>query len=159
MPHRADRTVTTPTANKPAVMATRPATLYTSDVLAAATGLAAWPWNDGLPHKGEARSRTCGSALAIGFALNAKGHVVDLGIRTHACAIGQAAAFAFAQGAPGQDFADIAAARAALGLWLAGEGDLPAWPGLGVIAKARAYPSRHGAIVLAWDAALEALKR
>ena len=82
MPHRADRTVTTPTANKPAVMATRPATLYTSDVLAAATGLAAWPWNDGLPHKGEARSRTCGSALAIGFALNATGHVVDLGIRT-----------------------------------------------------------------------------
>ncbi len=138
-------------------MATRATTLYTPAVLAAATGLAAWPWNDALPHQGEARSRTCGSALAIGLALDHAGCIVDLGIRTHACAIGQAAAHAFAQGASGRSRADIAATRAALGVWLSGEGPLPDWPGLGVIVPARDHPTRHGAIVLAWDAALAAL--
>lgn len=138
--------------------ATRAATLYTAEILAAATGLAAWPWNDALPFKGEARSRTCGSSLAIALALDEAGQVCELGIRTHACAIGQAAAHAFAGGATGRTRAAIADSRIALGAWLAGEGGLPDWPGLNVIAAARAHPSRHGAIVLAWDAALDALK-
>ena len=33
----------------------------------------------------------------------------------------------------------------------------PGWPGLDALAAARAYPARHGAILLAWRAALEAL--
>lgn len=138
--------------------ATRAATLYTPAILSAATGLCAWPWNDALPFTGQARSRTCGSTLAMALGLDAAGRISDIGIRTHACAIGQAAANAFAGHATGQTRADIAHTRAALGAWLAGEGDLPDWPGLDVIAAAAGYPSRHGAIVLAWDAALEALK-
>ena len=137
--------------------APRAVTLYTPAVLAAATGLAAWPWDETLAFKGQARSRTCGSALAMGLALDGAGHIVAIGIRAHACAIGQAAAHAFASAATGQNQAAIAAARAALGDWLTGEGDLPDWPGIDVIAAARAYPARHGAIVLAWDAALDAL--
>jgi len=137
--------------------ATRAVTLYTPAVLAAATGLAAWPWDEALPFKGEARSRTCGSSLRLGLALDAAGRVTAIGVRAHACAIGQAAAHAFAAGATGQTRPAIAAARAALGEWLAGDGELPDWPGLDVIAPARAHSSRHGAIVLAWDAALEAL--
>jgi NifU-like protein involved in Fe-S cluster formation len=139
-------------------MNARAATLYTPQVLAAATGLAAWPWNDALPLKGDARSRTCGSSLSIGLALDAAGRVAELGIRTHACAIGQAAAHAFASGARGRTLVEVAQGRAALGAWLAGAADLPDWPGLAVIAAARAHPSRHGAIVLAWDAALGALQ-
>jgi NifU-like protein involved in Fe-S cluster formation len=138
-------------------MTTRAATLYTPAVLAAATGLAAWPWNAALPLHGDARSRTCGSALTVGLALDAAGRIAELGIRTHACAIGQAAAFAFVGQAVGQTRADIAQCRDALGRWLAGEGAMPDWPGLAVIAGARAHRSRHGAIVLAWDAALAAL--
>ena len=137
--------------------APRAVTLYTPAVLAAATGLSAWPWDEALAFKGQARSRTCGSVLAMGLGLDGAGHIVAIGIRAHACAIGQAAAQAFAKGATGQNRTAIAAARAALGDWLAGEGGLPDWPGLDVIAPARAYPSRHGAIVLAWDAALDAL--
>jgi NifU-like protein involved in Fe-S cluster formation len=140
------------------VSARRAPTLYTPEILAAATGLAAWPWNDALPFKGEARSRTCGSALVLGLALDAAGQVCELGIRTHACAIGQASAHVFAGGVAGRDRAAIADSRLALGRWLADEGELPDWPGLGLIAAARAHPSRHGAIVLAWDAALAALK-
>lgn len=133
------------------------AALYTPAVLAAATGLAVFPWDDALPLTGEARSRACGSTLALALAVDAAGRITRVGLRPHACAIGQAAAHAFAAAAPGRDRAEIAAARAAIGQWLAGEGALPDWPGLDVIAAAQAYPSRHGAIVLAWDAALAAL--
>jgi NifU-like protein involved in Fe-S cluster formation len=129
--------------------------LYTPAVLAAATGLAAWPWNGALPHQAEARSRTCGSVLTLGLDTE-QGRIIAIGIRAHACAIGQASAHAFASGAMGRSRAEIAACRAALDAWLAG-GDLPDWPGLDAIAPARAHPSRHGAIVLAWDAALAAL--
>jgi NifU-like protein involved in Fe-S cluster formation len=134
-------------------------TLYTPAVLAAATGLAAWPWDDALPFVGQARSRTCGSTITLGLALDTTGAVSAIGIRAHACAIGQASANAFASGAIGQTRAQITAARAGLGAWLAGEGELIPWPGLDVIVPARLLSSRHGAIVLAWDAALEALKR
>jgi len=138
------------------------ATLYTPAVLAAATGLAAWPWNDAAPFVGDARSRTCGSTITLGLTLDAAGGVAAIGIRAHACAIGQASASAFAAGATGQTRHDIANARAQLGAWLAGEGELSAllgqWPGLAIIEPARALSSRHGAIVLAWDAALAALE-
>ncbi|WP_197410864.1 iron-sulfur cluster assembly scaffold protein [Novosphingobium sp. FSW06-99] len=137
--------------------AARGATLYTPAILAAATGLSAWPWNDALPLQGSARSRTCGSTLTIGLALDDARRIAAIGIRAQACAIGQAAANAFAGHAMGQGRAQIAGIRAALTAWLAGESDLPEWPGLDVIAAARDYPSRHGAIVLAWDAALVAL--
>jgi hypothetical protein len=49
------------------------------------------------------------------------------------------------------------AALAALTEWLAGAGDLPGWPGLAAIAPARAFPARHGAIMLPWTAARDAL--
>jgi NifU-like protein involved in Fe-S cluster formation len=146
-----------PTRNESTVMATRAPPLYTPAILAAATGLAAWPWDEDLPLRGEARSRTCGSSMAIGFALDDQGCITHLGIRTHACAIGQAAAYAFAQAACGQTRAAIAETRDALGQWLTDAAPLPDWPGLSLIAPARAHPSRHGAIVLAWDAALAAL--
>lgn len=140
-----------------AAAAPRTATLYTPAVLAAATGLAAYPWDPALPLQGEARSRSCGSTVAIALAVDAMGRITRVGLRPHACAIGQAAAHAFAAAAPGRDRAAIAAARAAIGQWLAGTAPLPDWPGLAVIAAAQAYPSRHGAVVLAWDAALAAL--
>jgi len=41
--------------------------------------------------------------------------------------------------------------------WLGGAGQMPDWPGLAAIAAARDYPARHGAILLPWRAALDAL--
>jgi hypothetical protein len=43
--------------------------------------------------------------------------------------------------------------------WLAGEGDLPAWSGIGALAPARDHPGRHGALLLPWKAACEALSQ
>jgi NifU-like protein involved in Fe-S cluster formation len=36
---------------------------------------------------------------------------------------------------------------------------MPDWPGIDLIAVARDYPARHGAIMLAWEAALSALEQ
>lgn len=136
----------------------RPArTLYTPAILGAATALADYPWDDGLPLRGEARSRRCGSTLALGLVLDADGRIAGIGLRTHACAIGQAAAYAFASAATGRGQGEIAAARAALAAWLAGDGAMPDWPGIALVEPALGYPARHDAIMLAWDAALAAL--
>lgn len=131
--------------------------LYTPEVLAAAMDLAAHPWREDMPFMGNARSRSCGSTINLALATDPSGAVTAIAVRPHACAIGQAAAAQFVRGAIGLTRADIADARASLVLWLAGEAPQPDWPGLALLDPARAYPARHGAILLAWDAALDAL--
>lgn len=126
--------------------------LYTPPVLALATGLSAWPWDDTLTVTAEARSRACGSTLKLGLELDAEGRVARLGLRCQACAIGQAAAAIFAGAATGRTLDDIAAAGDAIADWLAGTRAMPDWPGLDAIEAAAAYPGRHGAIMLPWNA-------
>lgn len=132
-------------------------TLYTPEILGAATALANFAWDENLPLRGEARSRRCGSTLALGLAVDGDGRISALGLRPHACAIGQAAAYAFASAAKGRNREQIAQARSALADWLAGTGARPDWPGIALVEPALGYPARHGAIMLAWDAALAAL--
>ncbi len=133
------------------------ATLYTPQILELATSLAGHGWDDSLPLKASARSRSCGSTLELGLATGADGRIERTGLRSQACAIGQAAAAIFARAASGRSADEIRSAHAAMRDWLAGEGQLPDWPGLDAIAPARDYPGRHGAILLAWQAAEEAL--
>ena len=68
-----------------------------------------------------------------------------------------AAAAIFAGAAAGKDANQIHRAYSAMREWLANDGPMPDWPGLDAIAAAQAYPGRHGAILLAWQAASEAL--
>lgn len=133
--------------------------LYTPAMLDAAVRLAAFPYDEALPFTGEARSRSCGSAIALALELDGEGRIVRLGLRPHACAVGQAAASLFAEHAAGSSRSDVAAARAGIAAWLAGEGAQPAWPGIALLEPALAYPARHTAILLAWDAALAAMPR
>lgn len=132
------------------------ATLYTPQVLALATSLARYPLSDDLPQIGSARSPTCGSTIELGLMLDSSGTIERIGLRAHACAIGQAAAAIFAEGAAGRDAKAIQAAEAEIANWLAG-GTQPDWPMFEAIAAAHAYPARHGAILLPWKAALAAL--
>ena len=133
--------------------------LYTPEMLGWAVRLAEFPLGDDLPLRGDARSPSCGSTLTIGLTLNPQGHIEHLGMRVAACAVGQASAAIFARAATGLGRGDIANTYDELQLWLAGEGALPEWPGLGVIAAARDFPGRHGAILLPWKAALAALPK
>ena len=133
------------------------APLYTAEILAMAVRLADYPLGPHLPLTGEARSRSCGSALQIGLAVDDAGRIAQAGCQARACAVGQAAAGLFLDGAKGRSADQIAEARDGLARWLTGEGPLPDWPGLILLDAARSYPARHGATLLAWDAALAAL--
>jgi NifU-like protein involved in Fe-S cluster formation len=136
---------------------TRATALYSPAVLALATGLAAIPLDGGLPLRGTARSPACGSTIELGLALDSAGRIARVGVRAHSCAIGQAAAAVFASGVQGLRTADLMDALGALEAWLAGSGTQPAWPGLDTLAAAQGYPGRHGALLLPWRAALDAL--
>ena len=131
--------------------------LYTPELLGLATGLAHWPLDEAASLIGEARSRTCGSTIRLSLELDDSGAIARLGMRVSACAVGQAAAAIFAEAAMGRDNMAIADALAALEAWLEGEGAAPEWPGLAALVPARDFPSRHGAILLPWKAALDAL--
>jgi len=131
--------------------------LYTPEILAAALKLAAFPFDEALPLKGEARSRSCGSSIALSLRCDEGGRIAALGIRPHACAVGQAAASIFAKHAAGRSRPSLEAARGEIAIWLSGGDVVPSWPGMALLAPARAYPARHAAILLAWDAALAAM--
>lgn len=141
-------------------MTARAATrLYSPALLGLATGLAAFPLTGDLPMRGEARSRSCGSVIALGLALDEAGRIARIGMQVSACAIGQASAALLAQSAAGRDPGAVDAVADALELWLAGEGALPDWPGIDALAPARDHPGRHGALLLPWTAARTALSQ
>jgi len=133
------------------------AKLYTPELLGLAVELARHPPLTTATVRGEARSSTCGSTLVMDLDLDGEGTIQQLGLRVHACAVGQAAAAIFARHAAGQDAAGISATLQGLGEWLTGTGDPPPWPDLALIQAARDLPGRHGAILLPWRAALAAL--
>jgi len=131
--------------------------LYTADILGLATGLARYRWNPELPLQAEARSKACGSAITLGLSLDADGAIDVVGVRSQACAIGQAAAAIFADAAKGKTAAQVQEAGGAIARWLLDQGEMPDWPGLDAIAAARDYPARHGALMLPWNAAMQLL--
>jgi NifU-like protein involved in Fe-S cluster formation len=131
--------------------------LYSPELLALTLELAQWPAMENLPLHAEVRAPTCGSTLAVDLALDDAGYICTLGLRVRACAVGQAAAVLFARNALGKDRANLQSTYERLEGWLEGEAPLPAWPGLDMIAAAREYSARHGAIMLPWKAAISAL--
>jgi NifU-like protein involved in Fe-S cluster formation len=133
--------------------------LYSPALLALATGLARFPLTDDLPLRAKARSRSCGSVIALGLALGEDGRIARIGMQVSACAIGQASAALLAQGAAGHRAAAIETAAAGHEAWLKGEGALPDWPGIEALAPALGHPGRHGALLLPWTAARAALSR
>lgn len=131
--------------------------LYTREMLAAAVELATVPPLPEAPLHGSARSATCGSTLDLDMELNGSDRIASIGMRVRACAVGQAAAAIFARHAAGKDGSDVERALAELRAWLEDKGSTPDWPDMGLIAAARDYPGRHGAMLLPWKAALAAL--
>ncbi|MDT0575534.1 iron-sulfur cluster assembly scaffold protein [Croceicoccus sp. F390] len=109
------------------------------------------------PLRGEARSSSCGSRLELGMGTGVDDRVERLGLRVQACAIGQASAAVFAEAARGRTLEEICLAAQEMQAWVTGGGPHPDWPGLDLIAAAREYPARHGAMLLAWKAAEHAM--
>lgn len=134
------------------------APLYNRDILALAVASADYLPNPGARFHASSRAPLCGSRIIIDVDTDEAGRVTGVGMHVEACALGQAAATLLARHAPGRGIADIRAARDAIAEWFAGADRVPDWPGFDLLAPARDYPARHGAILLPFDAAIAAIE-
>lgn len=102
-------------------------------------------------------SPLCGSTLALDIRHDGR-FVTALGYRARACTLGMASTAVVVAKAPGQSFAEIGEAGAQLAALLAGENVVfpDHWAELGMFTAARAFPTRHGSIMLPFDALAEA---
>lgn len=133
--------------------------LYNDDILRLATEN---PLDERLPDpqgSSERRSPICGSRVTVDVNLGPDGRVAAAGMLVRACALGQASSSLLAGNVIGRSPEELAEARDALTAWLARTGDMPAWPGLDVLAPALDYHARHASIRLAFEAAAEAAAR
>ena len=133
--------------------------LYTPELLALATELAHFPLTEELPLRGEGRSRTCGSTASLGLKLTDSCSIEAIGMRISACAVGQASAAIMARGMVGKPSEEVSAVQQQIARWLEHGGPLPEWPRFETIEPARSYAGRHGAILLPWNAAIDALSK
>jgi NifU-like protein involved in Fe-S cluster formation len=104
------------------------------------------------------RSPLCGSTIDVALKVEA-GRIKDYAHNIKACALGQASASVMAQAGIGADAAEIQRVRDALDKMLKEDGPPPdgAWSALKALQPAKSATSRHGAILLPFDAVLKAL--
>lgn len=104
-------------------------------------------------------SRLCGSEVEVDIVMQGD-RVADLALRVKACALGQAAASILARQVVGASVRELEMARDSL-LAMLKQGK-PAPQGrfgeLAVLEGARAYPARHQSVMLAFEAASEAVR-
>lgn len=105
-------------------------------------------------------SRLCGSEVELDIAMKS-GRVADLALRVKACALGQASAAVLARAAIGASQGELEQARDTLRAMLKQAGPAPRgrFAELQLLQSARAYPARHQSIMLAFDAAVEAVTK
>lgn len=132
--------------------------LYSGRILALAADiphLGRLPSPDGTSRK---RSPLCGSTVTVDVMVQA-GRVVDFAQDVKACALGQASASVLGSVVIGRSLAELVTARDALQAMLKDGGPVPAAPfdGYDVLTPARDYKNRHASILLALDAACDAV--
>jgi NifU-like protein involved in Fe-S cluster formation len=135
-------------------------TLYTTEILRLATNIPHLGRLDAPDGCADKRSLTCGSKISVDVRLDDAGQVQDFAQMVSACALGQASACLLGRDVVGKNLAELEAARDTLRLWLKREADGPGdWQGLSVFEAARDYPARHAAILLPFDAVIEAIRK
>lgn len=135
--------------------------IYSARVLALAANL---------PHLGrlvspdgsaEKTSRLCGSRVTVDVGLDAEGRIERFAQDVKACALGQASAAILGAGAIGAGEADLELATRAFQSMLKAGGPPPEgrFSDLAMLAPVKDYPARHASTLLAFEAALEAVRR
>lgn len=132
--------------------------LYSGRILALAADI---PHHGRLPNptaSARRRSPLCGSTVTVDVVVQ-DGRVSDFAQDVKACALGQASASVVGGAIIGCSRAQIEQARAELALMLKAGGPAPSAPfdGLEVLLPARDYKNRHASILLALEAASEAM--
>lgn len=106
-------------------------------------------------------SRVCGSTVNVDVNLDKDGRIAEIAVDPHACALGQAATSILARHAIGRSLAEIEAARDALKAMLKDGAPPPEgefWE-LRHLQPVKDYPPRHASTMLAFEAAVEAMKQ
>ncbi len=132
--------------------------LYSSRILALAADiprLGRLPAPDGAARK---RAPLCGSTVVVEVRLE-DGRIADFAQEVRACALGQAAASVLGSAAVGRTPEEVREGRDALWRMLREGAEAPPapWDGFAVLVPARDHANRHGSIMLAFDATLEAM--
>lgn len=132
--------------------------LYSQRILALAADM---PATDPLPAPDATvrkRAPLCGSTVEVSIICK-DGRVTGYSQNVHACALGQASAAIFGANVIGRTKDEIRTLRDQLAAMLKG-GPVPDAPfgEYEVLTAAREYPNRHGSILLAPEATLEALE-
>ena len=112
------------------------------------------------PHaSAEKTAKLCGSRILVDVVLT-DGRVSDFAQEVSACALGQASAAILGANVIGADLADLELARDALRSMLKSNGPPPAgrFSELAVLEPVKAYPARHASTLLAFEAAVEAVR-
>lgn len=105
-------------------------------------------------------SPICGSRIIADLVFK-EGRVERFGQEVRACALGQASASLMGQLIVGRDGAELVQARDELEAFLKKNGPTPKgdWSVLEIFAPAREHKSRHGSIMLPFDAVAEAVTK
>ena len=105
------------------------------------------------------RSPLCGSRITVDLKV-ADGVVTDYGHVVRACTLGQAAASIMARHVVGRRVEELRHIGASIRAMLKEHEDLPAdvWDDLTVLTPVRDFKSRHGSVLLSFDAVEKALK-
>jgi NifU-like protein involved in Fe-S cluster formation len=122
-----------------------------------------------IPHAGrlaapggssEKISKLCGSKVIVDVAVT-DGRVSDFAQDVKACALGQASAAVLGANIIGADLGEIEVARDALYAMLKTNGPPPEgrFSELSVLEPVKDYPARHASTLLAFEAALEAVRK
>ncbi len=107
----------------------------------------------------EKTSKLCGSTVTVDVSV-ADGHVADFAQDVRACALGQASAAVLGAHVVGASLAEVELARDALSAMLKANGPPPAgrFADLAVLEVVKDYPARHASTLLAFEAAVEAVR-
>ena len=105
------------------------------------------------------RSPLCGSTVTADVVVK-DGRITDFAQDVKACALGQASAAVLGNVVIGRSLPELKAARDALAAMLKAGGPVPTAPfdGYEVLLPARDYKNRHASILLALEAACEAME-
>ena len=133
--------------------------LYSGRILALAAAIPHLGRLDAADGSARRRAPLCGSTVTVDVVM-AEGRVAGFAQDVKACALGQAAASVLGAEVLGLDPATIRRGRDQLRAMLKEGGPVPDAPfaGLEVLEPARDYANRHGSILLAFEATLDAIE-
>lgn len=134
--------------------------LYSSQILSLAANMPFAGRLSAPEGSSEKVAKLCGSRVRVDVALDDEGRVRDFAQDVQACALGQASAAVLGAHVIGADLDDLENARLGLRAMLKDGGSPPAgrFSDLAMLEPVKAYPARHASTLLAFEAAVEAVR-